>query len=137
MESAHPGGRPTKYTPETVKKICDAITTGATYRLAAQYGGITYTTFNEWRKDNPEFSAAVEEAEGRGAMLLIGKIQKAATQSWRAAAWILERRHPEEYGRQIIDHGNKEGETFAVEVKVRDYREGLAPFLPPDDEVTE
>lgn len=126
-------GRPTKYTPETVKKITGAIQTGATYRLAAQYGGIGLSTFNEWRHQYPEFAEAVEEAEGQGAVMLIAKIQRAAGNSWRAAAWILERRHPEEYGRQIIDHGNADGEPFSITVEAKDYRAGLTPMLPPED----
>lgn len=34
---------------------------------------------------------------------------------------------------QSVDIGNKDGEPFEVAVRSRDYREGLGPFLPPDD----
>ena len=44
------GGRPSKLTAESQKRITDAIRVGATYELAAQYGGVAYNTFNEWMK---------------------------------------------------------------------------------------
>jgi transposase len=128
-------GRRSKYTPETVKKICDGIRMGATYEHAAAYAGVTYETFNEWRKAKSDFSEAVLLAEGEGALALLGRIQQSAKSgSWRAASWILERRHPESYGRQIIDHGNADNEPFQIEAKVMDYRTGLGPMTPPEDD---
>ena len=127
-------GRRSKYTPETVKKICDAIKVGATYEHAAAYAGVCYDTFNEWRNHKPEFSEAVLLAEGQGAITNLSLIQRAANQgSWRAASWILERRHPESYGRQIIDHGNANDEPFQIEAKVMDYRAGLGPMTPKEE----
>lgn len=96
--------RRTKYTPETVKKITDAIKLGATYELACGYAGITFETFNQWRRHKSEFSEAVQGAEGGGAVQCLLRIQQAANSGeWRAAAWILEHRHPEQYGRQVLD----------------------------------
>mgnify|MGYP006275736359 CR=1 FL=1 len=95
-------GRPTKRTPETVKKLCDAIRLGACYSDACGFAGISFDTFNEWRKDFPEFLEAVKEAEGAGRVQLIAKIQKAANDgNWQAAAWMLERRDPQNYGRTM------------------------------------
>lgn len=95
-------GRPTKRTPETVKKLCDAIRLGASYADACGFAGVHFDTFNEWRKDFPEFSDAVKEAEGAGRVQLIAKIQKAANDgNWQAAAWMLERRDPQNYGRTM------------------------------------
>lgn len=96
--------RPTKYTPETVKKITDAIKLGATYELACNYAGIDYSTFNEWQKTKPKFSEAVKAAEGEAAVKWLAKIEAAAAKSWQAAAWKLERRYPQDYGRTIQDH---------------------------------
>lgn len=95
-------GRPTKRTPETVKKLCDAIRLGASYGDACGYAGIDHDTFTRWRQDFPEFAAEVKEAEGAGRVQLIAKIQKAANDgNWQAAAWMLERRDPQNYGRTM------------------------------------
>jgi hypothetical protein len=94
-------GRKTKYTPETVDRIIQAIRLGATYQHAAAYGGISFETLNEWRKRKPEFSEQLNKAEGDGVMVWLAKIEKAASDgNWQAAAWKLERRYPDQYGKQ-------------------------------------
>lgn len=121
--------RPTKLTPETVERVLNALQMGATYEMAAQYGGISYNTFNEWRKrgaaelerrENPrvkagtsqwereqrfvEFYEATQRAEATAAVGWLALIENAATDgSWQAAAWKLERRYPRDYGRRTVD----------------------------------
>lgn len=97
-------GRKSKYTSETVKKITQAIELGATYELAAGYGGISVSTFNEWRNSKPAFSAAIKEAEGRASVKWLARIEAAASEHWQAAAWKLERRYPKDYGRSVQQH---------------------------------
>lgn len=95
------GGRPTKYTPENVELILDAIRTGAPFTHACRYGGISFETFNEWRKQYSEFSEQVKEAEGEAVKGWLDQIETAAKNgSWQAAAWKLERRYPHEFGRR-------------------------------------
>lgn len=95
--------RKSKLTPEVQERIVQAISMGATYELASQFGGIHYDTFNEWMKGKPDFSEAVKAAEGRAVVGWLAKIEKAASDgNWQAAAWKLERRYPENYGR--TDH---------------------------------
>ena len=49
-----------------------------------------------------EFQARVEEAKGKAVVGWLAKIEKAASEgSWQAAAWKLERRYPEDYGRRV------------------------------------
>ena len=94
--------RRTKLTEEIVSKIIQAIQTGATYELCAQYAGISPATFYSWMKQGREkkdkrkveFLEKIKRAESRGAIANLGLIQKAATDGdWKASAWILERRH--------------------------------------------
>lgn len=121
-------GRPTKLTPETVKKLTDAIQAGATYALACKYAGISYDVFNDWRRradeelarrQNPrvkegtpewiegegfiQFLQSIQKAEGNAALGWLLKIEQAANNGqWQAAAWKLERRYPQEYGRTVV-----------------------------------
>lgn len=95
--------RRTKRTKATRERILKALRLGATYELAARYGGIHYDTLNEWRKDDPEFSEAIEKAEGDAATSWLERIETAANEgNWQAAAWKLERRYPESYGRREV-----------------------------------
>lgn len=103
-------GRPTQRTPENAKKITDAVRMGATYGLACNYAGISEDTFARWREADADFAAAIKEAEGAAAVGWLAKIEKAANEgTWQAAAWKLERRYPEQYGRQVqsVQHSGK------------------------------
>jgi len=100
--------RPTKYTPEAVKKITDAIQLGATHELACKYAGISEDSLARWQARYADFAAAIKEAEGSGAVGWLLRIEAAAKNgSWQAAAWKLERRYPEQYGRTVSDHRHK------------------------------
>jgi hypothetical protein len=97
-------GRPTKLTPETQKKITDALQLGATYEHACNYAGIAYNTFNEWMKHKPDFNEIVKEAEGKATVGWLARIEQAAKDgAWQAAAWKLERRYPHDYGRTVSE----------------------------------
>ena len=103
-------GRPTKYTPEVVTKMLDAIRMGATYELAAGYAGVSKDSFERWRKNKADFAARIKEAEGVGAIGWLAKIEKAASDgTWQAAAWKLERRYPSQYGRTVKEHVGPNG----------------------------
>jgi hypothetical protein len=49
------GGRPTKMTPETLKKIEEAFLLGCTDLEACLYAGISPPTLYTYQKDNKEF----------------------------------------------------------------------------------
>lgn len=107
--------RRAKYTPDAVAKITDAIRMGATYELASNYAGIAYETFRMWRDKYPAFSAAIKAAEGEAAMKWLTMIEDAAHNgTWQAAAWKLERRYPEQYGRQVTDNQHSGDITITV-----------------------
>ena len=106
--------RPSKLTESTMQKLCDAIALGATYTLAAKFAGISYATLKVWRAQaeqaRPGTKARqllerLDDAEGRAAVRWLGQIEQAAREgAWQASAWRLERRYPQEYGRQVIQH---------------------------------
>jgi transposase-like protein len=103
-------GRPSKYTEERAAAIVTAIETGATYALAAAHAGVSADTLGRWRTRFADFAERIAVAEGRGALVNLGRIQQAAQEGdWRAAAWMLEHRYPHAYGRQAQQReGNAE-----------------------------
>jgi hypothetical protein len=121
--------RPTKFTPETIKKLTDAIRMGATYDLACKYAGINYSTFQNWmngeggipKKEHLPFLDAIEKAEGDAAVGWLTKIEKAANDgAWQAAAWKMERRYPSSYGRTVQQIEGADGGPLVVSV-IRDH----------------
>lgn len=105
-------GRPTKYSDEVAAKIAEAINAGATKRLAAAHAGVSYDTLNDWehgKKGIPksahvQFVQLLAAAESRAAIRKLARIEKAGNEGdWRADAWWLERRMPEEFGKSVVD----------------------------------
>jgi hypothetical protein len=58
-----PGGRPTKYEPWMIDKAIELGKQGDSLAGIAAGLGIAKITLNAWRKENPEFSAAISLAQ--------------------------------------------------------------------------
>ena len=97
-------GRRSKYTPETVDKLTQAIRLGATDELACNYAGIDGSTFYAWMNAKPEFSEIIKAAKGAAAVKWLAKIEQAGEDNWQAFAWKLERRYPGQYGRTVVQN---------------------------------
>ena len=119
-EGKHAGGRPTDCTPETTRAIAQAISLGSTYKDAALSADVTYTSFRNWmvrgqaefkrmkaagfrskphKREQPyfEFFTAIKKAKSKGKAKLVKTIFQHAAMSWQAAAWLLERRYPDQF----------------------------------------
>jgi len=128
--------RPTKLNNETMKRLSTAIRNGSTYLLACSYAGIDYTTLRKWiiqaEEDLKKYEAkkikketifiqlfdSIKKAEGEITQEALMQIRKSGRNSWQAYAWLLERRYPGEYGRQLIDMKHSGDETAPIVVQV-------------------
>ena len=95
-----------KLTPELQEKILLHLRVGAYVETAAACAGIHKDTFYEWMKKGARgiapyaaFAEAVNRAVAESESRDLATILKAAQSQWQAAAWRLERRFPEKYGR--------------------------------------
>lgn len=89
---------PSKLTPDVQDRICTLIRAGNTNDIAAAGAGVSLRSFYNWREKKPAFAAAVARAEADAEAIMVARIAKAAAAgSWRAAGWMLERRHPERW----------------------------------------
>ncbi len=102
--------RPTKLTDQVQATIIAALEAGATYDLAAQCAGINPATFYRWKQRGEEgdsdYVVFAESVELAGAVALVDALKtiKAASADpkyWQAAAWLLERRLHEDFGRHL------------------------------------
>ena len=97
MSRKHPPGSPAR--AAALERLAAALKAGETRRHAALYAGIGHSTLYEWLKD-PDTLQLVEQSEAEARMLLLARVQKGAVTHWQAAAWLLERRWPDDYGRR-------------------------------------
>jgi transposase len=144
--------RPTALTKEVHDLIVDAIRLGNYQDYAANAAGITVTTFYNWmdrgkrererlmnadEKPNPkeaiflEFFEAVEKAKGLAIAQNVAVIQRAAaTGTWQAAAWWLERTAQKTYGRkQQLEHSGNAENPIALSVDVNELENKVKRIL--------
>jgi len=102
-------GRPSKLTDILVKEICEYIATGNTFERACRLSNISESIFYDWKAKGEkekqgkylDFLEAIKKAGEKFKQTNIDIIQQAAKDgTWQAAAWLLERKHPEEFGRR-------------------------------------
>ena len=126
--------RPTKLTPKLQDEIIKVIRSGNYIETACAYVGINKSTFYDWlkrgarekdrvaknpkakvRKDEQpfvDFSNEVEKALAHAEIRDVAIIGKAAEENWQAAAWRLERKFPDRWGRKdkyALEHSGKDG----------------------------
>ena len=114
-------GRPTKLTKELTEEVAKYLRAGNYIETTAALVGINRDSIYEWLKrgaaeqerlmKNPrarlrkreeifvEFSDTVKKAQAQSEAMLVGLIGKAAQKNWTAAAWRLERKYPDKWGR--------------------------------------
>lgn len=101
-------GRPTKLTPAVADRVVELVRGGNYVEVAAAAVGVARSTVFDWMRRGArgkrgayrDFSVAIEKAQAEAEMGLLGLIDKAADKGvWTAAAWRLERMHPERWGR--------------------------------------
>ncbi len=146
-------GRPTKFSNEIKHKIITAIRAGNYIETASAYAGISKNTLYDWLRrgerekqrveKNPrykirkseqpfvDFSDAVEKALAEAEVRDVAIIAKAAEEQWQAAAWRLERKFPDRWGRKVIEHKG------SLEVKNDDSIKRIEQQLKQDDESRE
>jgi len=114
-------GRPTKLTKELIEEIAQYLRAGNYIETTAALVGIHRDSIYEWLKRGNaeiervsksnrarirkkeeifvEFTDTVKKAQAQAEAMLVGLIGQAAQKNWTAAAWRLERKYPDKWGR--------------------------------------
>jgi len=100
-------GRPEKISQEIIDKICLMVRGGNYLETSAAFVGIHKDTLYDWLKKAESrgglyqiFSDSVKKALAEGEAKDVLIIAEAAKTQWQAAAWRLERRFYERWGRK-------------------------------------
>ncbi len=152
------GGRPTKLNEDVQHKICSAIRAGNYIETAAAYAGINKSTLYDWMKrgerekqrveKNPryrvrkreepfvEFSNAIEKALADAEIRDVAIIARAAEDVWQAAAWRLERKFPDRWGKKMRVEQEVKQEVSGTVVNRHEITEELKQYADAINEVT-
>src|SRR5262245_20026526 len=91
-------GRPATITLPVIEEVGRLIAKGMTEEQACIQVGIKHSSFRTAKHRNPEFETAIKEAQAAyvdKALDVIGK----GGRGWQGPAWILERRHGDQFRR--------------------------------------
>lgn len=120
-------GKP-KCTTEAIRDAAKLKSNGATNRDIAAYLGVHEATFYRWLNkpttDNQrELGKALKKVEAKYKAALRSRIIEASGEKWQAAAWMLERQYPDEYGR--VERSKPEDTSSdAVDEFLKAWRDG-------------
>lgn len=149
-------GRPTLLDDDRRDRITEALRNGAYIDHAAQAAGISTSTYHGWMErgrterdrrraglepDDHEapyldFLESVERAQSEAAVDLLGEIANHARNgTWQAAAWILERKFPRQWGRfDRTEHTGPEGGPMRLDVSTEDLERKVQRILDRRDQ---
>ena len=113
-------------TPDVQETIVDGINAGLTFGMSCARAGVNPATFYRWLEKGEtaksgafrEFCDTVSRAKADSALRLVSQITLQAPTDWRAAAFMLERRFPDDYGKRTEVTG-KDGGPVKVEAKTQ------------------
>jgi hypothetical protein len=119
-------GRPSKLTAASETKIIDALRAGASMEAAARLGGVGPRTLHRWLAAGESAKAGVQRdlwqkvrrARAEGEQQLLASV-KAGGPGWQGAAWILERRWRDTYGKKLAEERRSEIELRRLEAEAR------------------
>ncbi len=129
-------GRKTKLTPELQDDVVKRIRAGNYIKVACQAVGISHTAYFDWLKKGQEgkspyaeFLDAIKKAESEAHVNYVAIVASHAPKQWQAAAWWLERRFPDKWGRR--DRLDVKGE-IVVDKKVDKIEEKFSHMSPKE-----
>jgi hypothetical protein len=102
-------------TPSLTKRLCKLLADGVPVKTASESIGVTDRTIRSWLASASEndadpalvaFASAVSCAKAKGRIVLLRRIIEAAKRDWRAAAFVLARLSPEEFGVAATETSN-------------------------------
>lgn len=122
-------GRKIKLTAELTEEICNHIKQGNYAKTACALCNISESTYYDWIRRGKkaksgkflQFLQSIKNAEKFADAYFVQLIRQAAEKhpmNWTAAAWLLERRNPEEWGnieRLELEHSGKIKQEVEVE----------------------
>ena len=112
-------------TPDKQIIVIALLSLGFSRRTVARHVGCTHTTIARAAERDPHFAFQIADAEMRADFGALKQVRDASKQDkyWRAAAWFLERRLPDEFGKRPA-HSFSGDQVMALLAEVFSYTIG-------------
>ena len=112
-------GRPTKLSPEMVKKLEEAASVDATIEQMCFYAGIAEKTYYNWIDKNPELLQRLDSLRQRRPLKANQNITAAIENGDLALSkWELEKKQPDTYGEKVkLEHSGSIDNSSSVPVE--------------------
>ena len=118
--------RPAKLTPELTEEITTYIRDGNSPTVSATLVGISPSTYFNWMSKGSnleprfmEFLESIKRANAQSIVNQVAHIARAADGgNWRAAAWLLERKAPESFGKKCTRAPEVDTQTLEKPLKI-------------------
>jgi hypothetical protein len=119
-------GRPSKQTPVTVQKICNALAMGLNDEEAALFAGISDMTLTLWRRD-PVFLARIQRAVVQRLYKRLQRIESGC-EGWQGTAWVCERLYPARLSKpevllSLVQQNNTTVNALSITIAPEEIRE--------------
>lgn len=124
-------GRPTILDDRVREILVSAIRIGSSYKDACAFAGVSYRAFAEWmnkgrrdienNKKSPyaQLVQDIEKARSDAYVNALSKIVEAYENgTWQAAAWFLERKYPEQFGKSRVEVSGVDGNAIVVSYEI-------------------
>ena len=105
----HAGGRPSRWSIATAKRICNWVRKGIPLRYASPLVGIPWHTAKEWVGKYPEFAPMLEEAHSFFVTSHVQNIERHSKMSEKPSQWLLERRAKDEFSPAYTQNPSQQG----------------------------
>jgi len=123
-------GRQRKLTRAVIESICESVEDGLPFKYAAVKAGISEGIFYHWQrqakkegdkapKEILQFMKRLKESHAKFVLNTLRQVKTHSKDSWQAAAWMLERREPDTFGKiEKIEHsGSIEGQAMLAPLR--------------------
>ena len=94
--------KPTKVQSKVREDLIENLRTGMTIEAACLLAGIGRTTYYRWLDEDEKWADECKSAVRFAEAVLLERVKQLAMDKmdWRAFAWILEKRFPDDYGKR-------------------------------------
>ncbi len=114
-------GRPRVLDDAKCREICALISAGYHLTGAGQYVGCSARTIRREMKRNQDFAERIRKSTLLAELDPLNAIRQSARTNWRAAAWYLERVHPQRYARR--------NPALVKPAEIQEFLDGVAEII--------